>query len=44
MAKYTKTPIDFFLKLSIGEFYKWVEAVNEEIELESKEMKKAQKK
>ena len=44
MAQFTKTPIDFFLRMPIGEFYKWVETVNAEMERESEEIKKAQKK
>lgn len=39
LAKYTKTPISFFLELPIGEFYDWVGTMNREIELENKTIK-----
>lgn len=43
LAKYTKTPIGWFLDQSIGDFYEWIQVMNEEVEREEEEMKKAKK-
>ena len=40
MAKYTNTPIDFFLNLPIDEFYDWVRSVNDEVKRENDALKK----
>ncbi len=41
LSKYTKTPIDFFLGLSMGEFYEWVKTMNKEIDMERRMQKRA---
>ncbi|MCI7200889.1 MULTISPECIES: hypothetical protein [Megasphaera] len=43
LAKYTKTPIGWFLDQPIGDFYEWIQVMNEEVEREEEEMKKAKK-
>ncbi|WP_297569504.1 hypothetical protein [uncultured Anaerovibrio sp.] len=43
MAKYTNSPISYFLKMPIGEFYSWVEDINSEIKAEEKAIKDARK-
>lgn len=29
LAKYTYTPVTYWLELSVGEFFKWIGAVND---------------
>ena len=43
LAKYTKTPINFFLDLPPHEFYEWVKVMNDEIKRENKELEKLKK-
>ena len=44
LAKYSKSPIDYFLELSIGDFYAWVQTMNEEIDIEREMAKRAARK
>ena len=41
LAKYTHTPIGFFLRLPIDEFYEWIAVMNGEIQREEKEIKES---
>ena len=43
LAKYTKTPIGWFLEQPIGDFHEWIQVMNEEVEREEEEMEKAKK-
>ncbi len=40
LAKYTKTPINYFLDLPLDEFHEWIKITNAEIKRESKEIEK----
>ena len=44
LAKYTKTPIGYFMEMPIDEFYEWVQVMNAEIKRENKELEKIKKK
>lgn len=44
MAKYSRTPISYFLNLTPDEFYEWVEVMNAEIKRENKELEKLKNK
>lgn len=39
MAKYTGTPIGYFLEIPMGDFYAFVAIMNEEVERENKAMR-----
>ena len=41
LSKYTKSPIDFFLEEQIGDFYAWVQTMNNEIRLEDEAHRRA---
>ena len=43
LAKYTKTPISYFMDLPLDEFYEWIKIMNEEIKREDKEQDKLKK-
>ena len=43
LAKYSKSPMDYFLEASIGDFYEWVRVMNEEIDREIAAQKRAAK-
>ena len=43
LAKYTKTPISYFMDLPLDEFYEWIKVTNEEIKRENKELEKLKK-
>ena len=40
-AKYSKSPIDYFLEAPIGDFYAWVKVMNEEINRKNEAVKRA---
>ena len=42
LARYTKTPISYFLKQPIDSFVAWIKTMNKEIERENEGIKKAQ--
>lgn len=44
LAKYTNTPVYYYLSLDIEEFCIWVQTVNKEIEAENKAIKNANRK
>jgi hypothetical protein len=44
LAKYSNTPIGWFLELPVGEFYAWMEVIGSEIKRENDEIDKAAKK
>ena len=44
LAKYSKSPVGYFLELPIGDFYEWVKVMNEEMEREIAAHKRAAKK
>nr|DAL33570.1 MAG TPA_asm: hypothetical protein [Caudoviricetes sp.] len=44
MAKYSKTPIEFFLTMDMWEFCRWTSEINSEIDAENKAIKEAAKK
>ena len=44
LAKYTKTPVGYYLELPIGEFYEWIKVMNAEIKRETRELEKIKKK
>jgi hypothetical protein len=37
LAKYSNTPIGWFLELPMGEFYAWIKVMNAEVDRENKE-------
>lgn len=41
MGRYTKTTIDFFLSLSVQEFFDWQSCINTEIKADNKAVKDA---
>ena len=43
MAKYSNTPIGWFLELPVGEFYSWMKVIGLEIKRENDEIKKMKK-
>ncbi|WP_157868799.1 MULTISPECIES: hypothetical protein [Megasphaera] len=43
LAKYTKTPIGWFLEQPIGDFHAWIQVMNEEVDREKEEIEKAKK-
>lgn len=40
VAKYSGSPIEYFMTMPIGDFYEWVKVVNEEVKRENKEIEK----
>ena len=43
LAKYTKTPVNYFLDLPLDEFHEWIKLINSEIKRENKELEKLKK-
>nr|DAV63504.1 MAG TPA: hypothetical protein [Caudoviricetes sp.] len=43
LAKYTKTPIGWFLEQQIGDFHAWIQVMNEEVDREKEEIEKVKK-
>jgi hypothetical protein len=43
LAKYSNTPIGYFMEMPIGEFYAWIKVMNAEIERENKEVEAIKK-
>lgn len=44
MAKYSSTPISYFMELPIGEFFEWLSIINGEIRRENDEISNIGKK
>lgn len=44
MAKYSVTPVSYFLELPISDFCRWIEVINAEIKAENKRAKASRKK
>ena len=44
MAKYSETPMSYFLDLPMSNYCKWIETINAEIKAEDKQAKSAREK
>ena len=44
MAKYSETPMSYFLDLPMSDYCQWIETINAEIKAEDKQAKGARKK
>lgn len=44
MAKYSETPMSYFLDLPMSNYCQWIETINAEIKAEDKQAKGARKK